>query len=220
MRIAHYVSRDKYNFYNARGNFQECGYLRKYPPPRIIIGFLNSSLTRLRSALLLLFPRAASMKMKVSCTICTDVISSDFAAAPCIHLIWYLITGWLVVTGFLYYLWERSNNIWGYIISLSFKDLYIEMSSWDHSLTITAGGHTFHFTWYVIYDSAHNYSMYYCQNYSLSQWLEHQASCPQCREKCLPKNVIRLFIDSGDASVTTVDDCLGPQELKVCYSII
>eukprot|EP00731_Ephydatia_muelleri_P023113 Em0015g696a len=76
--------------------------------------------------------------MRVSCTICTDVISSDFAAAPC--------------------------------------------------------GHTFHFI-------------------CLSQWLEHQASCPQCREKCLPKNVIRLFIDSCDSSVT-IDESLEPQELK------
>ena len=29
--------------------------------------------------------------MRVSCTICTDVISSDFAAAPCIHRIVILL---------------------------------------------------------------------------------------------------------------------------------
>lgn len=55
-------------------------------------------------------------------------------------------------------------------------------------------GHTFHFA-------------------CLSQWLAHQKTCPQCREKCLPRNVIKLFIDSNDISRadTKMSD---PQEMQ------
>ena len=54
-------------------------------------------------------------------------------------------------------------------------------------------GHTFH---------------YKC----LSQWLTHQKTCPQCREKCLPRSVIKLFINSNELSITDTQ-LTDPQEM-------
>jgi hypothetical protein len=46
------------------------------------------------------------------------------------------------------------------------------------------------------------------------QWLGHNKTCPQCREKCLRKNVIRLYVDAGDTfSQANVE--LDPEEMKV-----
>lgn len=57
-------------------------------------------------------------------------------------------------------------------------------------------GHTFHFT-------------------CLTQWLAHQKSCPQCREKCLPRNVIKLYIDSCDTTLSQIPiDTQDPVELQ------
>lgn len=47
---------------------------------------------------------------------------------------------------------------------------------------------------------------------SLSQWLVHQKTCPQCRIRCLPRNVLKLFIDSASP---LVDEDLDSGELKV-----
>lgn len=56
-------------------------------------------------------------------------------------------------------------------------------------------GHTFH---------------YKC----LTEWLSHQKSCPQCREKCLLRNVLKLFVDSSE-SLTQVDSqSLDPDQLR------
>lgn len=51
--------------------------------------------------------------------------------------------------------------------------------------------------------------------FSLSQWLAHQKTCPQCREKCLIRNVIKLFIDTNELSRCSLED-ITPQEMKVC----
>ncbi len=48
---------------------------------------------------------------------------------------------------------------------------------------------------------------------SLSQWLTHQKTCPQCRVRCLPRNVLKLFIDSNDS--TSLASSQDPRELKV-----
>jgi len=50
--------------------------------------------------------------------------------------------------------------------------------------------------------------------FSLSQWLAHQKSCPQCREKCLQRNVLKLFVDSSDASMLSTQS-MEPNEMKV-----
>ena len=55
---------------------------------------------------------------------------------------------------------------------------------------------------------------------SLSQWLAHQKTCPQCRERCLPRNVIKLFIDDSTESLQADNGTLGPQELKVPKTLI
>ena len=49
---------------------------------------------------------------------------------------------------------------------------------------------------------------------SLMQWLGHNKTCPQCREKCMRKNVIRLFVDSSD-SLSQANVELDPEEMKV-----
>ena len=49
---------------------------------------------------------------------------------------------------------------------------------------------------------------------SLMQWLAHNKTCPQCREKCLQRNVIRLYIDTSDTS-SQPDVELDPEEMKV-----
>ena len=46
------------------------------------------------------------------------------------------------------------------------------------------------------------------------QWLGHNKTCPQCREKCMRKNVIRLFVDSSD-SLSQANVELDPEEMKV-----
>ena len=51
---------------------------------------------------------------------------------------------------------------------------------------------------------------------SLSQWLAHQKTCPQCRERCLPRNVIKLFIDTGEQHSRNSDNTtLDPREVAV-----
>ena len=50
---------------------------------------------------------------------------------------------------------------------------------------------------------------------SLTQWLAHQKTCPQCRERCLQRNVVKLFIDSGDSSMLNSTQSMEPQEMKV-----
>ena len=54
----------------------------------------------------------------------------------------------------------------------------------------------------------------------LSQWLAHQKTCPQCREKCLPRNVIKLFINSNDLSQLTDTQIIDPQEMKEKLSLL
>ena len=39
-------------------------------------------------------------------------------------------------------------------------------------------------------------------------------TCPTCRERCLLKSVIKLFVDSSDRSNIDLDD-VTPQEMKV-----
>lgn len=56
-------------------------------------------------------------------------------------------------------------------------------------------GHTFHYT-------------------CLSQWLSHQKTCPQCREKCLPRNIVKLFINSSEPDTQATFDSLNPVEMK------
>lgn len=58
-------------------------------------------------------------------------------------------------------------------------------------------------------------SVVYCLFPSLSQWLAHQKTCPQCRERCLPRNVLKLFIDDSSDSLRCDNNALNPQELKV-----
>lgn len=60
-------------------------------------------------------------------------------------------------------------------------------------------GHTFHFE-------------------CLSQWLTHQKTCPQCRERCLPRSIIKLFVNSNDLSQVSAD-LLDPQELQESLSL-
>lgn len=55
-------------------------------------------------------------------------------------------------------------------------------------------GHTFHFL-------------------CLSEWLKVQKNCPQCREKCLPRNVIKLYTNSNDLTTAELDS-LDPQEMR------
>ena len=50
---------------------------------------------------------------------------------------------------------------------------------------------------------------------SLTQWLAHQKTCPQCRERCLQRNVVKLFVDSGDSSMLNTTQSMEPQEMKV-----
>lgn len=53
-------------------------------------------------------------------------------------------------------------------------------------------------------------------SHSLSQWLAHQKTCPQCRERCQPRSVLKLFIDDSNDSLQTGDNnILDPKELKV-----
>ena len=66
--------------------------------------------------------------------------------------------------------------------------------------------------WYIV--SPH--STFPPLDTSLSQWLAHQKTCPQCRERCLPRNVIKLFIDVNDRSTLSADlNTLDSKELKV-----
>ena len=50
---------------------------------------------------------------------------------------------------------------------------------------------------------------------SLSEWLAHSKTCPQCREKCANKSVIKLYLDSSaseeDRDLTDLDS----EQLKV-----
>ena len=50
--------------------------------------------------------------------------------------------------------------------------------------------------------------------YSVSQWVAPQKTCPTCRERCLLKNLVKLFVDSSDQSSVDLDD-ITPQEMKV-----
>ena len=50
---------------------------------------------------------------------------------------------------------------------------------------------------------------------SLIQWLAHQKTCPQCRERCLQRNVVKLFVDSGDSSMLNTTQSMEPHEMKV-----
>lgn len=49
---------------------------------------------------------------------------------------------------------------------------------------------------------------------SLSQWLAHQKTCPQCRERCLPRNVLKLFLNDSNESLRAENESLNEQELK------
>ena len=58
----------------------------------------------------------------------------------------------------------------------------------------------------------------YCfRSYSLSQWLCHKESCPQCRAPCKKKKILKLFMPEGN--YTADDDeslsSLTPEQLKV-----
>lgn len=56
---------------------------------------------------------------------------------------------------------------------------------------------------------------HHCFIVSLSEWLAHSKTCPQCREKCANKSVIKLYLDScaseEDRDLTSLDS----DELKV-----
>ena len=53
----------------------------------------------------------------------------------------------------------------------------------------------------------------------MNQWLAHQKSCPQCRDKCLPRQILRLFLDSGSTTCSLNEssgyESLSLQDLKV-----
>ena len=65
------------------------------------------------------------------------------------------------------------------------------------------------------------YGVTYCHYYiiSLSEWLAHSKTCPQCREKCANKSVIKLYLDScaneEDKDLANLDS----DEIKVCNSL-
>ena len=47
----------------------------------------------------------------------------------------------------------------------------------------------------------------------LTQWLAHQKSCPQCREKCLPRSVIKLYTNTSDLTQVSAGS-MEPQEMR------
>lgn len=47
----------------------------------------------------------------------------------------------------------------------------------------------------------------------LKQWLAHQKSCPQCREKCLPRSVIKLYTNTSDLTQVSAGS-MEPQEMR------
>lgn len=61
-------------------------------------------------------------------------------------------------------------------------------------------GHTFH---------------YQC----LSQWLLHGKNCPQCRERCLERNIIRLYVNTPSDTSMVESSLLDPQELQEKLSL-
>jgi len=50
---------------------------------------------------------------------------------------------------------------------------------------------------------------------SLSEWLGHSKTCPQCREKCANKSVIKLYVDSCAPSEDKDISDLNGEQLKV-----
>jgi len=50
---------------------------------------------------------------------------------------------------------------------------------------------------------------------SLSQWLVHSSTCPQCRDKCAKKSVIKLYINSSAPDVEKDVADLDSDQLKV-----
>ena len=65
----------------------------------------------------------------------------------------------------------------------------------EENFSATPCGHTFHFE-------------------CLSQWLLHKKSCPQCREICKPKDVIKLFVTTTE--LTRNNDLLSmdPKDMQ------
>lgn len=50
---------------------------------------------------------------------------------------------------------------------------------------------------------------------SLSEWLAHSKTCPQCREKCANKSVIKLYLDACASEEDRDLGDLDSEELKV-----
>ncbi|XP_065917083.1 E3 ubiquitin-protein ligase TRAIP-like [Dysidea avara] len=65
----------------------------------------------------------------------------------------------------------------------------------SNDLATTPCGHVFHFA-------------------CLSQWLAHSNTCPQCRDKCAKKSVIKLYIDSSASDVEKDVADLDSEQLK------
>ena len=54
----------------------------------------------------------------------------------------------------------------------------------------------------------------------LHQWLAQRKTCPQCRQRCLPREVLKLFLDTDtrkDVGCCELDG-LSSEELMVRYS--
>ena len=62
--------------------------------------------------------------------------------------------------------------------------------------------------------SSYMYTCAFISPPSLSQWLAHQKTCPQCRERCLPRNVLKLFLNDSTESMRVENESLNEQELK------
>lgn len=70
----------------------------------------------------------------------------------------------------------------------------------EENFSATPCGHTFHFE-------------------CLSQWLLQAKSCPQCREPCKPKNVIKLFITSNELSQNNDLQSMDPKDMREKLSL-
>ena len=65
----------------------------------------------------------------------------------------------------------------------------------DEDLCATRCAHTFHFD-------------------CLNQWLLHSKTCPQCRESCRPKDVLKLFVTSNELTQGNDLQCTDPKDMQ------